>query len=115
MGYQIGVSTDLGGTDLSLGFIEATGAFGAAMSGSASNVDYSLAFGSNDTYGLSASTTAGGADLSLDFGDAGWELGASMPLGAATVGVTFDDTSAWEVSLDTSLEGVDLGFTFDND
>merc|ERR1712065_35370 len=51
--YQIGVSTDLGGTDLSLGFIEATGAFGAAKSGSASNVDYSLAFGSNDTYGLS--------------------------------------------------------------
>merc|ERR1711916_328431 len=70
--YQIGVSTDLGGTDLSLGFIEATSAFGAAISGSASNVDYSLAFGSNDTYGLSASTTAGGADLSLDFGDAGW-------------------------------------------
>lgn len=112
--YQIGVSTDLGGTDLGLGFIEATGDFGATLGGSASNVDYSLAFASNDTYGLSASTTAGGADLSLDFGDAGWEIGASMPMGPATVGVTFDDTSAWEVSLDTSLEGVDLGFTFDD-
>ena len=112
--YQIGVSTDLGGTDLSLGFIEATGDFGAQMAGSASAVDYTLAFGSNDTYGLSASTTAGGADLSLDFGDAGWEIGASMAMGPATVGVTMDDTSAWEVSLDTSLEGVDLGFTFDD-
>ena len=111
--YQIGVSTDLGGTDLGLGFIEDTGTFGVTLAGSASAVDYSLAFGSNDTYGLSASTTAGGADLSLDFGDAGWEIGASMAMGPATVGLTMDDASDWEVSLDTSLEGVDLGFTFD--
>ena len=71
--YQIGVSTDLGGTDLSLGFVEATGDFGASLAGASSGVDYTLAFGSNDTYGLSASTSAGGADVSLDFGDAGWK------------------------------------------
>lgn len=111
--YELGVSTDLGGTALNLGFTEA-GDFGVTLGGSSAAVDYTLAFASDDAYGLAASTTAGGADLSLAFGEDGWEIGASMPLGAATVGVTLDDTSSWEVSVDTSLEGVDLGFTFDD-
>ena len=113
--YELGVSTDLGGTSLALGFDGGTSDFGAMLSGSASDVSYTLAFDSNDNFGAEVSTTAGGADLSLSMAEGGaWEIGASMPLGAATAGVTLDSTDAWEVSVDTSLEGVDLGFTFDD-
>jgi hypothetical protein len=117
--YQLGVSTDLGGTTLSAGFDGATGGeYGIMLGGSASSVDYELAFGSNgaDTsYGLSASTTAGGADITLAFGDLGYEIGASMPLGAATVGVKLTDTNAtagngWEITAATALDAVDVSF-----
>jgi hypothetical protein len=111
--YEIGVSTDLGGTSVAVGY--AGGDFGAQLSGAASSVDYTLAFASNDTFGVAVSTTAGGADLSLSMAEGSvWEIGASMPLGAATVGLTLDNTQAWEVSLETALDAVSLGFTFDN-
>jgi hypothetical protein len=111
--YEIGVSTDLGGTMVAVGY--AGGDFGASLSGAASSVDYTLAFASNDTFGVEVSTTAGGADLSLSMAEGSvWEIGASMPLGAATVGLTLDNTQAWEVSLETALDAVSLGFTFDN-
>ena len=112
---QIGVSTDLGGTSLQVGFDQATSGFGAQISGDASGVSYTLAVDSDNAYGLTASTTAGGADLTLNMGDMGWDIGASMPLGAATVGVTLDDAQAWEVSISTALDAIDLGFKFDND
>jgi len=111
--YEIGVSTDLGGTSVAVGY--AGGDFGASLSGAASSVDYTLAFASNDTFGVEVSTTAGGADLSLSMAEGSvWEIGASMPLGAATAGLTLDNTQAWEVSLDTALDAVALGFTFDS-
>ena len=111
--YELGVSTDLGGTAVAFGY--AGGDFGAQLSGAASAVDFTLAFASNNTFGLSASTTAGGADLTLTTAEGGvWEIGASMPLGAATVGVTLDNTQAWEVSVDTALDAVALGLTFDS-
>ena len=111
--YEIGVSTDLGGTMIAVGY--AGGDFGAWLSGAASSVDYTLAFASNDTFGVEVSTTAGGADLSLSMAEGSvWEIGASMPLGAATVGLTLDNTQAWEVSLETALDAVALGFTFDS-
>lgn len=111
--YEIGVSTDLDGTAIAVGY--AGGDFGAMISGAASSVDYTLAFASNDTFGIAVSTTAGGADLSLSMAEGSvWEIGASMPLGAATVGLTLDNTQAWEVSLDTAMDAIALGFTFDN-
>jgi hypothetical protein len=111
--YEIGVSTDLDGTAIAVGY--AGGDFGAMISGAASTVDYTLAFASNDTFGIAVSTTAGGADLSLSMAEGSvWEIGASMPLGAATVGLTLDNTQAWEVSLDTAMDAIALGFTFDN-
>jgi len=112
--YEIGVSTDLGGTMVAVGY--AGGDFGAKLSGAASTVDYTLAFASNDTFGVEVSTTAGGADLSLSMAEGSvWEIGASMPLGAATVGLTLDNTQMWEVSLATALDAVALGLTFDSD
>lgn len=114
--YQVGVSTDLGGTTLDAGFDSDGSVFGVQLGGSASAVDYTLGFDSANSYGLNVSTTAGGADLTVDFGDLGWEIGASMPLGAATVTATVTDTNAtagtgWEIGASTSMEGVDLGFT----
>jgi hypothetical protein len=112
--YELGVSTDLGGTAVAFGY--AGGDFGAQLSGAASAVDYTVAFASNNNFGLSASTTAGGADLTLSAAEGGaWTIGASMPLGAATVGVELDNAQDWEVSVDTALDAVELGMTFDND
>ncbi len=110
--YEIGVSTDLGGTAVGIGFDGAD--FGAQLSGSASAVDYTLAFASNDTFGMTASTTAGGADLTLSMAEGStWSIGASMPLGAATAGVTLNSDETWDVTVDTALEAVSLGFSFD--
>jgi hypothetical protein len=111
--YQLGVSTDLGGTALAVGFDGAAGgAFGVQMSGSASAFEYTAAFGSNDAYGISATTTAGGADITLNAGDLGWDIGASMPLGAATVGIELDDAQAWTVSLATTMDAVSVDVSF---
>jgi len=110
--YEIGVSTDLGGTTINVGMTDGT--FGATLGGSTGGVDFTAGFAGDSSYAINASTTAGGADLSLDFGDLGWQIGASMPLGVATVGVTLDDAQAWEVSVDTSLDAIDVGFTFDS-
>jgi len=117
--YQLSASTDLDGMTLAAGFDGATGGeYGILLGGSASSVDYELAFGSNGadtTYGLSASTTAGGADITLAFGDLGYEIGASLPLGAATVGVKLTDKNdaagnGWEITAATSLDAVDVSF-----
>ncbi len=112
--YELGVSTDLGGTALNMGVTEG-GDFGMTMAGSASAVDYTVGFASDNDYAINASTTAGGADLGLNFGTDGWDLSASMPLGAATVGLTFDDASDYTVSIDTTMESVALGLEIDQD
>jgi hypothetical protein len=114
--FQLGVSTDLGGSTLDAGFDQNGNVFGVQLGGETSGVSYTLGFDSANSYGLNASTTAGGADVTLDFGDLGWKIGASMPLGAATVGVSMTDTNAaagtgWEATAKTSLESVDLGIT----
>lgn len=110
--YEIGVATDLGGSAVAIGFDGSD--FGAQLSGSASAVDYTMAFGSNDTFGVSASTTAGGADLTLSMAEGSvWSIGASMPMGAATAGVTLNSDETWDVTVDTTLEAVSLGFSFD--
>jgi VCBS repeat-containing protein len=112
--YEIGVSTDMDGLALAVGYT-AAGEFGAMVSGSAGSAAYTIAMDSNSNFGAEVSTTAGGADLTLSAAEGGaYELGASMPLGGATVGITLDDAQAWEVSVDTALDAVALGMTFDS-
>ena len=111
--YQLGVASNLGGTDLAFG-LDGTD-FGATLGGSAGDVTYGLGFHSNGNFGVSASTTAGGADLTLKAGDGNaWEIGASMPLGGATVGATVSNGGAWTVSAETTMDAATIKASFDN-
>ena len=111
--YQLGVASNLGGTDLALG-LDGTD-FGATLGGSAGDVTYGLGFHSNGNFGVSASTTAGGADLTLSAGNGNaWEIGASMPLGGATVGATVANGGAWTVSAETTVDAATIKASFDN-
>jgi hypothetical protein len=111
--YQLGVSTDLGGTSINVGIADTT--YGVTVSGEAANASYALGFAGDNSYGINLSTTTGGADLGLNFGDAGWGISASMPLGAATMGIAVDSDGSdadtqieWKMSVSTDLDGVTL-------
>ena len=117
---ELGVETEVAGATVALGYDDATGAFGVLASDlalGALTADIAVASDGTDTfYGINTSTTLGGADLSLDFGDAGWEIGVDYAISdAISVGFTYDDAEAWEVTADYAANGLSLGASFDSD
>lgn len=116
---ELGVETEVAGATVALGYEDATGAFGILASDlalGALTADIAVASDGTDTfYGINTSTTLGGADLSFDIGDAGWEIGVDYAISdAISVGFTYDDAEAWEVTADYAANGLSLGASFDS-
>lgn len=117
---ELGVETEVAGATVALGYDDANDSFGILASDlalGALTADIAVASDGTDTfYGINTSTTLGGADLSLDFGDAGWEIGVDYAISdAISVGFTYDDAEAWEVTADYAANGLSLGASFDSD
>lgn len=97
---EIGVTGDLGGASVGLGYDYDSGAMG-----------------------VSASTTLGGADVAFAFASQGGDnsigLSGSMPFGAVTVGATYAINSnaddAYGLSLDYAAGAISAGFSIDQD
>ena len=97
---EIGVTGDLGGASVGLGYDYDSGAMG-----------------------VSASTTLGGADVGFAFASLGGDnsigLSGSMPFGAVTVGATYAINSAaddaYELTLDYTAGAISAGFSINQD